>query len=193
MPDHTLVLASTSAYRKTLLNRLSLKFDQIAPDCDETPHTDEQSQNLVLRLALSKANSVLSTLNESAIVIGSDQVADLNGKILGKPLTHEKAVAQLRELSGSTVMFHTGLCVARHDKHLTALVSTEVRFRSLTLPQIERYLAADKPYHCAGSFKSESMGSAIVDYMKSDDPSALIGLPLITVSQFLDELGVQMP
>lgn len=193
MHNYTLVLASTSPFRKTLLNRLNLRFDQLAPICDETPRVAESSQELVLRLAKDKAGSIVDVVDDSTIVIGSDQVADLDGTILGKPHTRDNAFAQLQALSGKTVMFHTGLCVANADRQLTALVSTEVRFRSLSTDQIERYLSADEPYNCAGSFKSESLGSAIVDYMKSDDPSALIGLPLIKVAQYLDELGMPVP
>jgi len=193
MPDNKLILASTSPFRKTLLDRLGIPFEQRSPDCDETPHSGEESADLVMRLAVDKAQSVMDKLDESAIVIGSDQVADHNGAILGKPHTHDNAVAQLKSLSGNTVMFHTGLCISSKSRSLTALVSTEVRYRSLTEEQIERYLKADEPYNCAASFKSECMGSAIVDYMRSDDPSALIGLPLIKVAQFLGELGIEVP
>ena len=193
MPDKLLILASTSPFRKTLLERLGLRFEQIAPDCDETPRPGEPSLQLVERLAIEKAESVHRSQASSSIVIGSDQVADLNGTIIGKPHTHEAAVAQLSELSGNTVWFHTGLCLVTQEKQLTAVVSTEVKFRTLSPAQIERYLKTDTPYGCAASFKSECMGSAIVESMKSDDPSALIGLPLITVTAYLNELGMPVP
>ncbi|MEM7255928.1 MAG: Maf family protein [Pseudomonadota bacterium] len=193
MPDYTLILASTSPFRKTLLERLGVDFRQVAPYCDETPLPDEPAEQLVARLAIEKARSVYDKLPAEAIVIGSDQVAVLDDNIIGKPHTHDAAVTQLTQLSGNTVMFHTGLCVMTAARQQQTVVSTEVKFKTLGAAQIERYLNADQPYGCAASFKSESMGSAIVDYMRSDDPSALIGLPLITVGQYLGELGVDVP
>lgn len=193
MPDYSLILASTSPFRKTLLERLGLEFRQVAPDCDETPLPGETAEQLVERLAIEKARSVYATEPVTTIVIGSDQVAVHEQQIIGKPHTHEAAIAQLSQLSGHCVMFHTGLCLMSDARRLHCVVSTQVKFKTLTEPQIERYLRADQPYGCAASFKSESMGSAIVEYMRSDDPSALIGLPLITVAGYLNELGVDVP
>lgn len=193
MPDYRLVLASTSPFRKTLLNRLRIEFEQVAPDCDETPETGEPAAELVARLARSKALSVQKNYPAGTVVIGSDQVADLDGRILGKPHTHENAVGQLQDLSTKEVIFYTGLCVTKDDKSLQCVVPTEVRFRALNNAQIERYLAADEPYGCAASFKSECLGSAVVEYMRSDDPTALVGLPLIQLSGFLDQMGIRLP
>lgn len=194
MPDHQLILASTSPFRKELLDRLNIPFEQIAPDCDETAARDEAALDLVGRLAREKALSVqVNFPGSNAVVIGSDQVADLNGTILGKPHTHEAATDQLQALSSNTVMFYTGLCVVKNQQHLQTVVTTEVRFRALSPQQIERYLQADQPYGCAASFKSECMGSAIVEYMRSDDPTALVGLPLIQLAGFLSETGIAVP
>lgn len=194
MPDHQLILASTSPFRKELLGRLNIPFEQIAPDCDETPAVGEAALDLVGRLAREKALSVQGNFpGSSVVVIGSDQVADLNGTILGKPHTHEAAIGQLQALAGNTVKFYTGLCVVRNQQCLQTVVTTEVRFRTLSAEQIERYLQVDRPYGCAASFKSECMGSAIVEYMRSDDPTALVGLPLIQLAGFLSEAGIAVP
>ncbi len=194
MPDYQLILASTSPFRKTLLDRLHVEFEQIAPDCDETPLPNEPAADLVNRLAREKALSVQRIeANRNAAVIGSDQVADLNGTILGKPHTHEAAVQQLQQLSGNTVVFYTGLCVLHGQQCLQTMVPTDVKFRSLSDAAIERYLQADEPYGCAASFKSECMGSAIVEYMRSDDPTALVGLPLIELAGFLNQAGLSVP
>jgi septum formation protein len=193
MSRPTLILASTSPFRKSLLERLGLPFSQIDPQFDESALENELSDALVQRLAVGKAGSVYQSVDATDVVIGSDQVADLNGEIIGKPHTHDAAVAQLTALSGQTVMFHTGVCVMTRERRLQAVVTTQVRFKSLSPGLIERYLQADQPYGCAASFKSECLGSILVDYMRSDDPSALIGLPLITVARFLDELGVAIP
>ncbi len=194
MPDYRLILASTSVFRKTLLDRLKIDFEQVAPDCDETPEVGEPAVELVARLAREKALSVhRQTSIDTTVVIGSDQVADLNGQILGKPYTHETAVEQLQSLSSNTVVFYTGLYVVKGDESRHCVVPTEVKFRTLSAPQIERYLRADEPYGCAASFKSECLGSAVVEYMRSDDPTALVGLPLIQLSGFLDELGISVP
>lgn len=193
MPDHPLVLASTSPFRKTLLETLQLPFAQLAPDCDETPEPGEPASQLVQRLAEGKARSVHRQGEPSVTVIGSDQVAELGGRIFGKPHTHEAAVEQLTALSSNTVVFHTGLCVIKEQRKLDCVVPTEVRFRKLSENMIERYLLADKPYNCAASFKSESLGCSIAESMRSDDPSALIGLPLITLCGFLNQLGVDVP
>ena len=194
MPDHQLILASTSPFRKTLLNRLQVEFEQVAPDCDETPLPNEPSADLVSRLAREKALSVqCAVANQNAVVIGSDQVADLDGTILGKPHTHQAAVQQLQLLSGNTVVFCTGLCVLHGKQQLQTVVPTEVKFRTLSDTVIERYLQTDEPYGCAASFKSECMGSAMVEYMRSDDPTALVGLPLIELAGFLNQAGLTIP
>ncbi len=189
-----LILASTSVYRAELLAKLRQPFEQVAPDCDETPFDNESATALVERLAINKAKSIADT-NPEAIVIGSDQVADLDGQILGKPGNRNAAIEQLQALSGKELVFYTGLAVTRHstDQTRSSVVPTRVVFRTLTPHKIERYLDADEPYNCAGSFKSESLGSALVESMSSDDPAALIGLPLIRLSTYLDELGIAIP
>lgn len=190
----SLILASTSRYRAELLRRLNISFEQIAPDCDESPFDNEPAAVLVERLAIEKAVSV-AKLYPQKIVIGSDQVAWCGGQIIGKPGDHTTAVNQLSFLSGKSVEFHTGLCVmqAQTDRRLHSVVTTTVAFKSLSADQIERYLRTDQPYDCAASFRSEGYGSAIADYISSDDPSALIGLPVITVANYLSQLGIPMP
>ncbi len=190
----SVILASTSRYRAELLKRLDLDFQQIAPNCDETPLQDEVAPDLVARLAAGKAQSVAERFPEH-LVIGSDQVASCNGVIIGKPGNHADAVAQLQLLSGQTVSFLTGLCVMQQksQQSLQCLVATDVRFKRLDTAQIERYLAADQPYDCAASFRSEGYGSSIVENITSDDPTAIIGLPIIRVAEFLDTLGLQLP
>ena len=188
----SVILASTSRYRAELLKRLNVDFQQIAPDCDETPQQSEPAADLVVRLATGKAQSVTQQFPEH-LVIGSDQVASCNGAIIGKPGNHEDAVAQLQLLSGQTVDFLTGLCVIRQSQSLQCLVTTEVTFKRLDVAQIERYLKADQPYDCAASFRSEGYGSTIVDNISSDDPTAIIGLPVIRVAEYLDKLGLALP
>lgn len=191
--QNKLVLASTSPFRAQLLNKLKLQFTQHSPDCDETALPGEAATDLVQRLSIAKALSLQPQFDKNTIIIGSDQVAGLDRQILGKPGDHRTAVTQLHQLAGNTVVFHTGLCVIKDDQQLSCVVPTTVRFRQLSDQQIERYLAADKPYNCAGSFKSESLGIAITESMTSDDPSALIGLPLIKVAEFLTRLGIAVP
>jgi len=190
----SVILASTSRYRAELLQRLGIEFRQIAPDCDETPLPREKAADLVQRLAAGKATSIAVQFTED-LVIGSDQVASCNGAIIGKPGTHETAVEQLHSLSGQTVSFHTGLCVMQEQsqRSLHCLVTTDVIFKSLDQDQIERYLKADKPYDCAASFRSEGYGSTIVESISSDDPTAIIGLPVIKVAEYLDQLGLALP
>lgn len=189
-----LILASTSRYRAQLLGRLQQPFEQLAPDCDETPVAGERPIDLVLRLAIGKAQSISSARPE-AVVIGSDQVADLDGAIIGKPDDHASAASQLRMIAGRRVAFQTGLCITRasDQRQFACVVTTEVAFRSLDDASIERYLLADKPYDCACSFRSESLGSAIVESMSSEDPCALIGLPLIRVANWLPRFGIAIP
>lgn len=189
-----LILASTSPYRAELLGKLRVPFEQMAPDCDETPLAGEAAEALVERLALGKAQSLTGT-DPAAIVIGSDQVADLDGAILGKPGERDTATAQLRSLSGKTLVFYTGLavCCESADKSQSCVVTTSVTFRTLSDDKIRRYLDADEPYNCAGSFKSESLGSTLVETMRSEDPAALIGLPLIRLSMYLEQFGITLP
>ena len=185
-----LILGSSSIYRKELLERFGVPFQCLSPDIDETPHTGEAPDALVRRLSESKAQAVAAQVVK-AIVIGSDEVAILDGRILGKPGTHEGAVQQLRASSGKSVTFITGLCVldTESGERQIDCVSVEVGFKDLDDPTIEAYLQRDKPYACAGSIRAEGAGSAILRYIKTDDPSALIGLPLIRLSDMLHTLG----
>ena len=186
-----LVLASTSRYRRELLTRLRLPFEVVDPAVDETPLAGESPAALALRLALAKANAV-ATLRPQAVVIGSDQVADLDGEPLGKPGHFERAVAQLQAMSGRSVIFQTAVAVVRADRGYAEvlLAPVTVRFRSLTGAEIERYLRAEEPYDCAGSARSESLGIALLDAIDSDDPTALIGLPLIRTCALLRAAGL---
>ncbi len=190
----SLILGSTSRYRRELLERLQYPFTTASPDVDETPRPGEASRDLSLRLALAKAHAVAQQHPE-AVVIGSDQVADLNGQPLGKPLTHERAVAQLRQMRGQTVRFYTALavvCQATGMVH-SDIAEVGVRFRDLTDAEIERYLLAEEPYDCAGSAKSEGLGISLLDAIDSDDPTALIGLPLIRTCRMLRASGLVLP
>jgi len=186
-----LILGSTSRYRRDLLERLRLPFDVQVPAIDETPRPDEPPHTLALRLALAKAGEV-ATRFPGAVVIGSDQVADLDGAPIGKPGSHERAVEQLRAMSGRSVVFHTAVAVVRHDTgHAGAtLVAVTVRFRQLGDAEIERYLRLEQPYDCAGSAKAETLGIALLDAIESDDPTALVGLPLIATCRLLREAGL---
>ena len=189
-----LVLGSTSRYRRELLQRLRLPFEVLAPDVDETPLPGEAPAALAQRLALAKARAVAAQ-RPDAIVIGSDQVADLNGEPLGKPGNHERAVAQLRRMSGQTVLFQTALAVVCQEAGFEAseLAVVEVVFRTLDDATIERYLRAEQPYDCAGSAKSEGLGIALLERIVNDDPTALIGLPLIHTARLLRQAGLQLP
>ncbi len=187
------ILASTSTYRRELLARLRIPFDVVAPQVDETPLATETPRDLACRLALAKGQAV-ALQYPGAVVIGSDQVADLDGTPLGKPLVHEVAVAQLRRMSGRNVVFQTAVavvCLASGFSR-TELARVEVLFRTLTEHDIEAYLSAEKPYDCAGSAKSEGLGIALLDSIVSDDPTALVGLPLIRTARLLREAGVFM-
>ena len=189
-----LVLGSTSRYRRELLERLNLPFDVTAPEVDETPLPGEAPRSLALRLALAKARAV-AQLHPDAVVIGSDQVADLAGEPLGKPGHHERAVAQLRQMRGQTVVFQTAVavvCAATGFEQID-LAPVEVKFRDLSDAEIERYLRAEQPYDCAGSAKSEGLGIALLDAIHSDDPTALIGLPLIRTCRMLRAAGLVLP
>ncbi|GAB2728075.1 Maf-like protein [Melaminivora jejuensis] len=189
-----LVLASTSRYRRELLQRLQLPFAVAAPQVDETPLPDEAPRALALRLALAKAQAVAAQ-QPGALVIGSDQVADLAGRSLGKPGSHERAVQQLRQMRGQTVVFHTALAVVCLEAGFEQadVAPVRVRFRDLHDDEIERYLHAEQPYDCAGSAKSEGLGISLLEAIDSDDPTALIGLPLIRTCGMLRAAGVVLP
>jgi septum formation protein len=186
-----LILASTSRYRRELLERLRLPFEAVAPQVDESPLRAEAPAALALRLALAKARAV-SALRPQAVVIGSDQVADLDGEPLGKSGTHERAVAQLRRLSGRRAVFQTAVAVVRGDTAFAEvmLAPVTVRFRHLSEGEIELYLRLEQPYDCAGSAKCETLGIALLDAIDSDDPTALVGLPLIRTCQMLRRAGL---
>lgn len=188
---HIPVLASSSIYRRQLLSRLYPHFEAVSPDIDESRHHNESVENMVERLSLEKAQAVGPRFPAN-FIIGSDQVAVLGQQIFGKPGDHETASAQLQQLSGQTVVFHTGLCLlnAATGKHQITRVPCEVRFKHLNPTQIERYLRRDKPYHCAGSFQSESLGIVLVDSIRCDDPTALMGLPLIALVAMLHQEGI---
>jgi septum formation protein len=190
----SLVLASTSSYRRVLLERLGLPFHVARPGVDEAPLPQESPQALAERLALAKAEAVLVDNGGDAWVIGSDQVAELDGLALSKPGTHAAAVAQLRSMSGREIRFLTALCLAhRNGQRLRALDITTVRFRSLTDDEIERYVAREQPLDCAGSFKCEGLGIALFDRIDNHDPTALIGLPLIATARLLRQAGFVVP
>jgi septum formation protein len=186
----TLVLASTSPYRKALLEKLQVKFESAAPAIDESLLPGESPEQLVARLAEAKAKAIANQFPH-ALIIGSDQVAVVDGKIVGKPGTHDKAVAQLKRASGKRVIFLTGLCVYNTLSRRTQVdvVPFSVIFRHLTDAQIEHYLQREQPYNCAGSFKSEGLGIALFERLEGDDPNTLIGLPLIRLIRMLESEG----
>jgi septum formation protein len=186
-----LILASTSRYRRELLARLRLPFEVASPGVDEAALANEAPAAMAVRLALAKAQAVAAHAPD-AVVIGSDQVADLDGATLGKPGTHERALHQLRAMRGRAVQFHTAVAVVRAETAFLqqALVSVNVRFRDLSDSEIEHYLRAEQPYDCAGSAKCEALGIALVDAIESDDPTALVGLPLIRTSTMLRAAGI---
>ncbi len=191
LPAPLLILASTSRYRRELLQRLRLPFDVVSPGVDEAPQAGEAPPGLALRLALAKARAVAAVRPE-AVVIGSDQVADLDGEPIGKPGTHERALAQLRAMSGREVVFQTAVAVVRAETGFAQglLAPVRVRFRVLSDAEIERYLRLEEPYDCAGSAKSEALGIALLDSIESDDPTALVGLPLIRTCGLLRAAGL---
>ncbi|QNP60987.1 Maf family nucleotide pyrophosphatase [Paenacidovorax monticola] len=193
-PPRPLVLGSTSRYRRELLQRLRQPFEVAAPDVDETPAPGEAPRALALRLALAKARAVAAQ-HPDAVVIGSDQVADLAGEPLGKPGTHERATAQLQRMRGHTVVFQTAVAVVCQATGFEQvdLAPVEVRFRDLSDAEIERYLRAEEPYDCAGSAKSEGLGISLLDAIVSDDPTALVGLPLIRTARMLRAAGLTLP
>ena len=198
-----ITLASTSPFRREILEKLALEFDAIAPDCDETPLEGEPPIELVERLAISKAKSVADMVesNQSHLIIGSDQVALFDGNIIGKPHTRENAIKQLSSFSGHSVTFYTGLCVYQAGKIDTTIPDTTkqqylslvepftVHFRDLTNKQIEYYIDQEKPLNCAGSFKSEGLGISLFKKLEGDDPNTLIGLPLIKLIELMKRFG----
>lgn len=184
MPE--LVLASTSPYRRELLSRLKAPFSVVSPEVDETPLPGEKPEETALRLAIAKAKAVAAS-HPDALIIGSDQVATLDGLQIGKPGNHANAVKQLRLMSGRTVTFHTALCLhnSRTGNTQAKEIPFHVTFRQLDDAFIERYLAKEQPYNCAGSAKSEGLGIALIARMSGDDPNALVGLPLIELISML--------
>jgi septum formation protein len=190
-PPPRLILGSTSRYRRELLTRLRLPFEVEAPGVDETPRPGEAPAALAQRLALEKARAVAAR-HPRDVVIGSDQVADLAGEPLGKPGDHARAVAQLQRMSGQRVVFQTALAVVRQDTGFEAvdLAAVSVTFRTLSDAEIETYLRLDEPYDCAGSARSESLGVALLSAIDSDDPTALVGLPLIRTCALLRAAGL---
>jgi MAF protein len=199
MITKSIVLASTSPFRKSLLEKLNIAFECSKPYTDESPQKNESPQNLVERLAIDKAKAVAMNFPNS-LIIGSDQVAVCDNEILGKPHTFDNAVKQLTKFSGKTVVFYTGLCVLdSHNNSMKSLIEPfYVHFKQLSLKQIENYIRAEQPLNCAGSFKSEGLGICLFEKLEGDDPNSLIGLPLIKLVQLLnlhgfDVLSSQQP
>lgn len=191
---HRLILASTSPYRRELLTRLQIPFETVAPDADEEPLPGEAPAATAERLAEAKAKAV-APLFPNSLIIGSDQVAHLGDLRFGKPGTRAKAIEQLRAMSGHSIVFHTGLCLlntATGRVHLRG-IPTEVRFRELADEEITRYLDREDTLNCAGSARSEGLGIALMEYMRGDDPNALIGLPLISLCEMLRAEGIALP
>ena len=188
-----LVLASTSIYRSELLKRLQIPFETIAPEVDETPLPDESARDTSLRLALAKAHAAAASYPD-ALIIGSDQVALLDGVQLGKPLTHDNAVLQLRAMRGRTTCFYTALALlnSKTGNAQTEVATNCVSLHPLSDAEIEGYLLKEQPYHCAGSAKSEGLGIALMSSMTGEDPNALIGLPLILLCQMLKRENVRL-
>ncbi len=192
-PQRKLVLGSTSVYRRELLERIRLPFSVAAPHVDETPQPGETPVALARRLALAKARAV-AEVHPDCIVIGSDQVADLHGQPLGKPGTHERAIAQLQAMRGQTVIFQTAVAVVCLATGFVQedLAAVKVQFRDLSDTEIEHYLQAEKPYDCAGSAKSEGLGISLLNAIDNDDPTALVGLPLIRTCRMLRAAGLDL-
>lgn len=189
-----LILASTSPYRRELLARLQIPFETCAPETDETPHAGELPAATAERLSAAKASAVASRYPD-ALIIGSDQVAYCGTQRFGKPGSRENARSQLRELAGKIVVFHTGLCLlnSRTGRSHVRGIATEVRFRELSDGEIERYLDKEDALNCAGSARSEALGISLLEWMKSDDPTALVGLPLIALAEMLRAEGIPLP
>lgn len=190
-----IILASSSRYRVDLLSRLGVEFTTCSPNIDETPRASEPPRALSARLSGAKAQAIAATTANATLVIGSDQVADINGRPLGKPGTRERAKAQLRAASGQTVTFHTAVTLVNttHDAAETLIDQTLVRFRILNDDAIDRYLNHETPLDCAGSFKAEGLGICLFESIQSQDPTALVGLPLIALSELLRRQGINLP
>lgn len=186
-----LVLASTSPFRKAILEKLGLPFEVSRPEVDESPLAGENAEQLVERLACAKAAKVAEGYPDS-LIIGSDQVAVIDGEVLGKPGSHDKAIRQLQKASGKTVTFLTGLCLINtiNGRTTSEVVPFRVVFRKLSDSQIDNYLKAEQPYNCAGSFKSEGLGIALFERLEGEDPNTLIGLPLIRLIRMLEAEGL---
>lgn len=189
-----LVLASTSVYRRELLQHLQLPFDTAGPEVDETALPDELPADTANRLAVAKARAVAQIFPD-ALIIASDQVAYLGKRVFGKPLVRECAIEQLRTMRGQTITFHTALCLldSASGRVQTCGVPTEVRFRPLSDAEIERYVDREQPFNCAGSAKAEALGISLLEYIRGDDPNALIGLPLIALCGMLRAAGIELP
>ena len=185
-----IILASTSRYRASLLQKLRVPFDVAAPNIDETPHRHESPRDSALRFAREKAMKIAEE-HEDGLIIGSDQVAEINGHLLGKPGSRKCAIDQLRASSGRCVRFYTAVCLvdARSLKTLSDIDITKVYFRKLSDDQIDRYVDIDEPFDCAGGFKSEGLGITLFDKLETDDPNALVGLPLIKLTRLLERFG----
>lgn len=194
LPSPRLVLGSTSPYRRELLARLGMPFDVVSPEVDERPLRDEAPLQTALRLAAQKARAVAQRCEDDAVVIGSDQVADLNGMVMGKPGDHARAKAQLQAMRGQTVRFHTAVCVKRAATRFeqTQVSTVSVRFRALSDDAIDTYLRLEQPYDCAGSAKCEGLGIVLLEGIDSDDPTALVGLPLIVTTSLLQAAGLDV-
>lgn len=190
-----IVLASSSIYRRALLERLNIDFEVIAPEIDEHPLSGESGLELAIRLAKQKALTVAQLLGSTTdtVVIGSDQVAETDAEMLGKPLTEDRAIAQLLRLSGQTVIFHTAMALISRETTTLCYVPTTIQMRSLGRDEVTRYVRHDQPLHCAGAMKTESLGITLMQSFSSDDPTAIIGLPLIALSHHLRALGFKVP
>jgi len=192
--ESSLILASSSPYRKMLLERLGLAFETRSPEIDEARRAGETPEAMVARLARAKARAI-AMLQPTAVVIGSDQIAVCNGEIVGKPGSPEKAAAQLKQFSARTVLFLTAVALVSEESgcFYERTVATDIDFRELGDAEIHRYIEMDRPLDCAGSFKSEAAGVTLLRAMRSDDPTAIIGLPLICVSEALRQAGFKLP
>lgn len=188
-----IVLASSSPYRKALMQRLNIPFETLNPDVDESALSGETCRDMSMRLATAKALAGAHLVGADRIVIGSDQVAELNGLPLGKPLSAEKAIEQLALLSGQRVVFHTAVCTAHRGQLFLDYIPTIIQMRLLDPAEIERYVAIDQPLNSAGAMKTEALGITLMESLSSEDPTAIVGLPLIAVCQRLRSLGVPLP
>lgn len=187
-----LILASSSPYRAAMLRRLGVAFTAVTSDIDETPGAEESAEALVRRLAYEKACHV-ARQHPQALVIGADQVALLDGRVLGKPGTRARAIEQILQMSGNPVEYLSGIALMGHDTDRVDIVPTRLQYRQLQQSEIERYVDRDQPLDCAGAMRSESLGISLLESLSADDPTALIGMPLITIAQWLREAGFEIP